>query len=208
MLQRIIFWTLGSPDTLLRGIHDAGFQPTASSAAIPERRGWAVRWPAIVLAVLGWNSLYLLDVGPGQKSVAGAGVALRRRSSSDALRGGRSAQTSEVPEDGSQNPVGTLVRFLAFSAPPGIYSEQPDRSFSLSLPGLWRVCSSRRQAQSEGKSAFAFLGFYATDWRRDIYRNPDGFDAKQIGCSDPPGAAEPAAFAAHGRFLVRRTFCR
>ena len=59
--QRVIFWSVGSPDTLLRGIRDAGFLPAASSSEIPRGRGIAVRWSAILVAVVVWNALLLLD---------------------------------------------------------------------------------------------------------------------------------------------------
>lgn len=60
--QRVIFWCLGSPDTLLRGIRDAGFLPAASSSEIPQARGFAMRWPPIIVAVVIWNALILLDL--------------------------------------------------------------------------------------------------------------------------------------------------
>jgi hypothetical protein len=59
--QRVIFWCLGSPDTLLRRIRDAGFLPAGSSSAIPHGRGIAMRWSAILLAIAVWNALLLLD---------------------------------------------------------------------------------------------------------------------------------------------------
>jgi hypothetical protein len=59
--QRVIFWCLGSPDTLVRGISNAGFLPAASSSAVTQGRGIAMRWPAILVAVAVWNALFLLD---------------------------------------------------------------------------------------------------------------------------------------------------
>jgi hypothetical protein len=59
--QRFIFWCLGSPDTVLRGIHDAGFVPRAPSSAVIQPRGFAMRWSAIIIAIAFWNVLFLLD---------------------------------------------------------------------------------------------------------------------------------------------------
>jgi len=58
--QRVIFWCLGNPNTILQGIRDAGFRSTASSSAIPQRRGIAMRWSAIIVAVAVWNAPFLL----------------------------------------------------------------------------------------------------------------------------------------------------
>lgn len=59
---RFIFWCLGSPDTLLTGIRESGFQPQAPIAAIPQRQGFALRWQAIVVALAAWNGLFILDM--------------------------------------------------------------------------------------------------------------------------------------------------
>ena len=59
--RRIIFWCLGSPDTILRGIRDSGFQPSGSTSAVPKRSGIPVRWSAIIAVIVGWNALLLLD---------------------------------------------------------------------------------------------------------------------------------------------------
>src|SRR5687767_2880235 len=40
--QQVIFWCLGTPEILLRGIRDAGFSPVASSSPVPQRRGLAM----------------------------------------------------------------------------------------------------------------------------------------------------------------------
>jgi hypothetical protein len=66
---RFIFWCLGSPDTLLAGIRDAGFQPQAPASAIPLRTGMAFRWQAVVIAILVWNGLFLLDMSSGRRPV-------------------------------------------------------------------------------------------------------------------------------------------
>lgn len=67
--QRVIFWCLGSPDSILRGIHDSGFLAMAQSSEISEQRGIAVRWSAILFAVVIWNVLFMLDLDrPGEAS--------------------------------------------------------------------------------------------------------------------------------------------
>jgi len=61
--QRVIFWCLGSPDRVLQGIRDSGFFPTAPRSALPQPRGIAMRWSAIIIAVAVWNALFFLDSG-------------------------------------------------------------------------------------------------------------------------------------------------
>jgi len=61
--QRVIFWCLGSPDTVLQGIRDSGFLPTASGSLLPQRHGIAMRWSAIIIAVVIWNALFFLGGG-------------------------------------------------------------------------------------------------------------------------------------------------
>jgi len=68
--ERVIFWCLGSPDTLLARIRDAGFQPQAPSSAMPSRSGMAFRWQTVIVALLVWNSLFLLDLVSGRKFTA------------------------------------------------------------------------------------------------------------------------------------------
>jgi len=57
----IVFWCFGDPETLLARIHDTGFEPLAPATAMPERRGLALRWSAIVAALLVWNGLLIAD---------------------------------------------------------------------------------------------------------------------------------------------------
>jgi hypothetical protein len=65
--QRVIFWCLGNPNVVLQGIRDSGFLPTAPSSPPPQRRGIAMRWSAVILAIIAWNSLFLFDGNrPGQ----------------------------------------------------------------------------------------------------------------------------------------------
>jgi hypothetical protein len=58
--QRIIFWCLGSPESVLRGIRDSGFIPAATASARPQRRGIPIRWSAIIIAIVVWNALAIL----------------------------------------------------------------------------------------------------------------------------------------------------
>jgi hypothetical protein len=60
---RVIFWCLGNPDVVLKGIHDAGFLPSASSTSVHQYRGMAVRWSAIIIAIAVWNGLFFLNFG-------------------------------------------------------------------------------------------------------------------------------------------------
>ncbi len=61
--KRVIFWCLGSPNAVLEGIRGSGFLPLASISASPERHGIAMRWSAIVIAVVVWNALIFLGSG-------------------------------------------------------------------------------------------------------------------------------------------------
>ncbi len=61
--KRVIFWYLGNPDTVLRGIRDSGFLPVAPISASPYRRGIAMRWSAIIIAIAAWNALFFLGAG-------------------------------------------------------------------------------------------------------------------------------------------------
>jgi hypothetical protein len=61
--QQVIFWCLGNPDGVLQGIRDSGFQPAASGSSSPQRRGIAMRWSAIIIAIVVWNALFVLNGG-------------------------------------------------------------------------------------------------------------------------------------------------
>jgi len=61
--ERVIFWCLGNPNTVLQGIQDSGFVPTGSRFPSFQRRGMAMRWSAIIIAVVVWNALFLLGAG-------------------------------------------------------------------------------------------------------------------------------------------------
>jgi hypothetical protein len=71
--ERVIFWHLGSPDAVLRGIHDSGFQPAASAPASSEPRGIPFRWSAIIIAIAVWNALFFLDGSPPNRDLTRAG---------------------------------------------------------------------------------------------------------------------------------------
>jgi hypothetical protein len=58
---KIVFWCFWTPDRVIEYIRNTGFVPRASSASLPMRQGIPVRWPAIVLAVVLWNTLLLID---------------------------------------------------------------------------------------------------------------------------------------------------
>jgi hypothetical protein len=58
---KIIFWTLGSPEKLLERIRDIGFLPSGPASSEIQRRGFPLRWSAILLFVVAWNGLFLLD---------------------------------------------------------------------------------------------------------------------------------------------------
>jgi hypothetical protein len=57
--ERFIFWCIGNPDNVLRGIQESGFGPHASSADAPVRRGMAFRWSAVIAAIAVWNAAFL-----------------------------------------------------------------------------------------------------------------------------------------------------
>ena len=61
--ERVIFWCLGSPDTVLQGIRASGFQPAASRpAAGYQTRGIPIRWSAIIITFAVWNAFFLLGM--------------------------------------------------------------------------------------------------------------------------------------------------
>jgi hypothetical protein len=59
--QRVIFWCLGNPDGVLRGIRDSGFVPIGSASNFPQRSGMAIRWSAVIIGIVVWNALFVLN---------------------------------------------------------------------------------------------------------------------------------------------------
>jgi hypothetical protein len=59
--RQFVFWYLDSPESILQGIRDAGFLPVASAAEFPPRRGFPLRWSAILGAIVVWNGLFTID---------------------------------------------------------------------------------------------------------------------------------------------------
>jgi len=58
--QRIIFWSLGSPETILAGIRNSGFLPTGPQSRFRTARGIPLRWSAVIGLILVWNILFIL----------------------------------------------------------------------------------------------------------------------------------------------------
>lgn len=58
--QKVIFWYLGNPQTVLEKIRRTGFVPLAWAKA-PIRNGMALRWSAVIATMLIWNGLFFLD---------------------------------------------------------------------------------------------------------------------------------------------------
>jgi hypothetical protein len=117
--QCFIFWSLGSPDTVLRGIHAAGFVPTAPSSAVIQPRGFALRWSAIIIAVAVWNALFLLDFSRGSGTPPQLGLsalvalAFAFAFSIGTLRSPR-LQHLVLKPGRSVNEIRPLLRLLAF----------------------------------------------------------------------------------------------
>ena len=64
---RLIFWTLGSPDALLAGIHEAGFRPQAPAAATEvsqQHQGVPFQWGPIIAIIVVWNVRQRPTPGP------------------------------------------------------------------------------------------------------------------------------------------------
>lgn len=59
--ERVIFWCLGNPDTILSKISATGFVPTASISSVRPRGAMPVRWSAVIATVAIWNILFWLD---------------------------------------------------------------------------------------------------------------------------------------------------
>ncbi len=59
--QRVIFWSSRNPEEIIQRIRDTGFAPSASMSVAALRRGIAMRWSAIIIAIVIWNLLFLVD---------------------------------------------------------------------------------------------------------------------------------------------------
>lgn len=70
---RFIFWSFGNPDALLAGIRESGFIPRAPASSIPLRHGFALRWQAIVAAILAWNGFFFFDIFQQTKTFPSVG---------------------------------------------------------------------------------------------------------------------------------------
>jgi hypothetical protein len=57
--SKIIFWYLGSPDSVIDGVRGSGFLPNAPASAEVKWRGLAIRWMAVIPFILIWNALFL-----------------------------------------------------------------------------------------------------------------------------------------------------
>jgi len=119
--QRVIFWCLGNPNSLLCGIRDAGFIPTAPSFAIPRGRGIPIRWSAILVAIAVWNALILLDVSRSSGLIPQPGpfcllaLLLAFVLSVGALRSSKLQQWILKPGR-SINEIGAFLRLSAFTS--------------------------------------------------------------------------------------------
>lgn len=60
--EKIIFWCLGNPQKIIDKIQEIEFSPSGETEAA-TRRGYPVRWQAIVGIVAVWNILFFFDQG-------------------------------------------------------------------------------------------------------------------------------------------------
>lgn len=69
---RLIFWTLGSPDTVLAGIQGTGFRPQAEPGDTPsQHQGMPMRWGPIIGVIIVWNVLLMLEMSGRQRPTPG-----------------------------------------------------------------------------------------------------------------------------------------
>jgi hypothetical protein len=57
---KVVFWSFGDPERLIAKIRGTGFVPSCPSAAATSREGIPLRWSAILVALVVWNTLFLL----------------------------------------------------------------------------------------------------------------------------------------------------
>ena len=56
----ILFKCFGNPDTVLRGIHEAGFLPSPSSLVPPQPFVFTTRWSRNIMSLVAWSILVLI----------------------------------------------------------------------------------------------------------------------------------------------------
>jgi hypothetical protein len=61
--ETIIFWCMGSRDTVLKSLASTGFTP--SGRAVQRAGGFPVRWSVVVAVIVLWNGLFVLDRSAG-----------------------------------------------------------------------------------------------------------------------------------------------
>lgn len=59
--KNIVFCCLGNPDSLIRKINQVGFIPAPYTEITSDHKGIPVRWQALIVICIIWNSLILLD---------------------------------------------------------------------------------------------------------------------------------------------------
>jgi hypothetical protein len=116
--ERLVFWTLGNPNTLLDRIHRIAFIPTGrAEERSPRQRGFAIRWSAVVVTAVLWNVLFYADLGPQARGQPGPFILVAL-----ALLFGTSLATLHVPAiqrillkpGRSVTEVAPLIRLLVF----------------------------------------------------------------------------------------------
>ena len=74
--EKVIFWCLGSPDAVLRGIQGAGFQPKSTQPLQSLSRTVPLRWPSVGVVIVLWNALIGFDLWQTRQPGLGALAAL------------------------------------------------------------------------------------------------------------------------------------
>jgi hypothetical protein len=57
--EKVIFWCVGSRESVLLAINQIGFEPTGQS--IPRAEGFPVRWHVVIAMIVLWNALFMID---------------------------------------------------------------------------------------------------------------------------------------------------
>jgi len=71
--EKVIFWCLGNPNTLIKRIEETGFVGRAITDSLLQRNGMPVRWQFLAAAIVLWNLLFLIDIGFPPKPTAKPG---------------------------------------------------------------------------------------------------------------------------------------